>query len=125
MLIGLFSLLACQLAGEALAHGLQLPIPGPVIGIVLMLGVLGIRHRLIDRDPADATGAIGATSDTLLRNLGLLFVPAGAGIIQSIGLVASNGVAVVLTIAGSTVLTMLATVATFRLVRRLTSEARA
>jgi putative effector of murein hydrolase LrgA (UPF0299 family) len=125
MLIGLFSLLAAQLAGEVIAHGLGLPVPGPVIGIILMLGFLALRHRLVDRDPADATGAIGATSDTLLRNLGLLFVPAGAGIIQSIGLVASNGVAVCLTIAGSTILTMIATMATFRLVRRLTTEARA
>jgi putative effector of murein hydrolase LrgA (UPF0299 family) len=118
MLLGLFSLLACQLAGEAIAHGLHVPVPGPVIGILLLVAILAIRHRMTARDATDAAMPLGMTSDALLRNLGLLFVPAGAGIIQSIGLVASNGVAVGVALAGSTIITLIATVATFRLVSR-------
>ena len=125
MLIGLFSLLACQLAGEVIAHALHLPIPGPVLGIVILFCGLALMHRLTGSDPTDARSAIGSTSDTLLRNLGLLFVPAGAGIIQSIGLVASNGIAIGVALAGSTLLTLIATVATFRLVRRLSGGDRA
>ena len=118
MLIGLFILLVCQLIGEAIAHGLHLPVPGPVIGIVILVATLTIRHRLTERDGTDAATPLGSMADTLLKNLGLLFVPAGAGIIQSIGLVAQNGLAVGIALAGSTILTLIATVVTFRIVAR-------
>jgi len=118
MLIGLFSLIACQLVGEAIAHWLHLPVPGPVIGILLMLAALALSHRLTGRDPTEAQGPIGATSDTLLSHFGLLFVPAGAGIVQSIGLVAQNGLGVAVALAGSTVAALVVTMATFRLVAR-------
>jgi putative effector of murein hydrolase LrgA (UPF0299 family) len=125
MLLGLFSLLVCQLAGEALAHWLHVPVPGPVIGILLLVAAIGLRHALTGRDATDAAGPVGSTADTLLRNLGLMFVPAGAGIIQSIGLVASNGVAVGVALAGSTIITLVVTVYTFRIVARLTTRRRA
>jgi putative effector of murein hydrolase LrgA (UPF0299 family) len=118
MLLGLFVLLACQLAGEAIAHGLHVPVPGPVIGILLLVAIIALRHRFAGRDHSEAEEAVGGTADTLLKHLGLMFVPAGAGIIQSIGLVASNGVAVGVALAGSTIVTLIATVATFRLVSR-------
>jgi holin-like protein len=36
MLESLLTLLAFQLLGEAIAHGAQLPLPGPVIGMALL-----------------------------------------------------------------------------------------
>lgn len=125
MLFGLFILLACQLAGEAIVHGLAIPVPGPVFGILLLVAVIAIRHRLTGVDASSPEAPVGSAADTLLKNLGLLFVPAGAGIIQSIGLVTENGLAVVVAIAGSTIITMLATVATFRLVSRLIGRSHA
>jgi putative effector of murein hydrolase LrgA (UPF0299 family) len=56
-----------------------------------------------------------------LRNLGLLFVPAGVGIVQSLHLVLANGVAVIATLLGSTVITLVVTVFVFRLVSRAVS----
>jgi putative effector of murein hydrolase LrgA (UPF0299 family) len=43
MIVALTLLLTCQLVGEALARLLALPVPGPVIGLVLLF--LGLRWR--------------------------------------------------------------------------------
>lgn len=119
MLLGFFLLLLAQLIGEAIAHGLALPVPGPVIGIILTVIAIGLRDRLMATDETASDAPLGSAADALLRHMGLLFVPAGVGVVQQLGLLADNGLAVILAIAGSTIITMLATVATFRLVARL------
>ena len=43
MLRGLALLLVFQLAGEVLTHLLALPVPGPVVGMVLLLLALELR----------------------------------------------------------------------------------
>ena len=45
MLHGLAALLICQLAGEAMARGLAVPMPGPVIGLLLLLAYFMIKAR--------------------------------------------------------------------------------
>jgi putative effector of murein hydrolase LrgA (UPF0299 family) len=119
MLLGFFWLLLAQLVGEAIAHGLGLPIPGPVFGIILVVAALAVRDRVTSRDDTAVTASLGAAADGLLKHMGLLFVPAGVGIVQQMGLLADNSLAVIIAIAGSTVITLVVTVATFRLVSRL------
>lgn len=79
MLFGLFVLLACQLVGDLLARGLSLPLPGPVIGIVLLAGILFMAQHF-PRYWARTTPNVEKASDALLAHLGLFFVPAGVGI---------------------------------------------
>ena len=67
---GLAWLLVLQSAGELLARGLSLPFPGPVVGMVLLLGAL--RWPLV-REP------VAACADYLLQHLSLLFVPDSLG----------------------------------------------
>ncbi len=74
MLRGLAVLLVFQLAGEVLAHLLDLPVPGPGVGMVLLLGALEL--GLPQRD------GLRVASGGLLAVLSLLFVPAGVGIVQ-------------------------------------------
>ena len=74
MIGALATLLTCQLAGEVVARALHLPVPGPVIGMVLLFVALLLRGR-------EAPPALDATADGLLGNLGLLFVPAGVGVV--------------------------------------------
>lgn len=74
MLTGLVVLLTCQLLGEVLVRVLDLPLPGPVVGMVLMLVVLQVRR------PRPDSGLVGAPR-LLLRHLPLLYVPAGVGVI--------------------------------------------
>ena len=124
MLIGMFVLLACQLAGEVLARSLALPVPGPVVGVVILVAGLYAAGRM-QRTPADSGNALGDAADGLLRYLGLLFVPAGVGLAQSYDLVLTHGVAILAALVGSTAATLIVTVYTFRAVVRLTTERRA
>jgi putative effector of murein hydrolase LrgA (UPF0299 family) len=107
-------LLVCQLLGEGLAHGLSLPIPGPVIGLVLLaIGlVLGRRFGLVTTRSLAET-PLGAASDGLLRHLSLLFVPAGVGIVQQGKTILGNGPAILAALVGSTLLTLIVSVLVF------------
>lgn len=81
-LTGLAWLLALQSAGELLARGLHLPLPGPVVGMVLLLGVL--------RWPV-ARASVAACADFLLAHLSLLFVPVGVGVMTHLPLLGTYG----------------------------------
>tara|TARA_R110002020_G_scaffold46695_6_gene132808 strand:- start:3508 stop:3888 length:381 start_codon:yes stop_codon:yes gene_type:complete len=121
MLLGLFVLLACQLAGEVVARGLGLPVPGPVIGIALLLALLSLQGWL-RRPEAAEQGDIAKAADGLLANLGLVFIPAGVGISQHYRLIFDNGVAVIAALVISTLLTLLVAVGVFRGVARLVAR---
>ena len=88
MIRGLLVLLTCQLLGEALVALLDLPVPGPVVGMVLLLGVL---HRW---RPGPESGVV-QVSEGLLRHLQLLFVPAGAGVFSFLPLIGASAVPLV------------------------------
>ena len=75
---GMAWLLVFQSAGELLARGLGLPLPGPVIGMVLLLVAL--------RWPAVQT-PVAVCADFLLSHLSLLFVPVGVGVMTHLSLV--------------------------------------
>lgn len=79
---GLAWLLLLQSAGEALARLLHLPFPGPVVGLVLLLGAL--RWHLV-RD------SVAAVAEFLLAHLSLLFVPVGVGVMTHLGLLNRYG----------------------------------
>jgi holin-like protein len=75
MITGFIVLLVCQLIGDFTVHVLDVPIPGPVVGMVLLFVALQLRR------PGRESGVVRA-ADGLLRHLQLLFIPAGVGIIQ-------------------------------------------
>ena len=49
----------------------------------------------------------------MLANLSLLFIPAGVGVVQKLDLLAEHGIAILVILALSVIVTLLATVATF------------
>lgn len=70
---GFTLLLIAQAAGEVLARGLGLPLPGPVVGLLLLLAALPwppVRPR------------VEAAAELLLAHLSLLFVPIGVGVVS-------------------------------------------
>lgn len=73
-LIGITVLLVCQLVGEVLVLSLALPIPGPVVGMLLLLLALTLRGK-------KPVHPLPETANALLSHLSLLFVPAGVGVI--------------------------------------------
>jgi holin-like protein len=125
MIASLSLILLCQLAGEVFVRGLGLPMPGPVIGLLLLLLLLLARDRfgVLVRGPLQQDG-VEKASRGLLANLSLLFVPAGVGVVQKLGLVAEHGIAIAAVLAISVVVTLLVTVTTFLVASRLMMRGR-
>ncbi len=120
MIASLSLILLCQLAGEVIMRGVGLPVPGPVIGLIFLLLLLLARDRFafLRRGPLQEDG-VESASRGLLANLSLLFVPAGVGVVQKLDLLAERGIAIILVLAVSVVVTLLVTVATFVVASRL------
>lgn len=100
------TLLVFQSLGEGLAFALSLPVPGPVIGMVLLL------FYLIMKD--DAVSKLAPTSMELLRHLSLLFVPAGVGIMIHAQRVAAEWLPIMTALVASTVVSIVVTAAVVR-----------
>jgi holin-like protein len=101
MVRALAVLLLCQLAGTVLQEGVGLPVPGPVFGLILLLGYLVWR--------GGPGAALRQTCQGLLRYLGLLFVPAGVGVVTEFQILRDNAVALLVAIPVSTVLGLVVT----------------
>ena len=109
MLSALTQLLVFQLIGEVIARGLDVSVPGPVIGMVLLFATLIVRGGP-DKD-------LQHTGSTLLQHLSLLFVPAGTGIIVHLHRVADEWVPLLLSLLISTFATLAVTALLMRLCR--------
>ncbi|MDK9697625.1 MAG: CidA/LrgA family protein [Siculibacillus sp.] len=120
MVAGFAMLILCQLIGEVTVRGLGLPVPGPVLGLViLVLAAAAMRRGSGDDRFVDPAAPLGRVADGLLSILALLFVPAGVGVVQYLGLLGEHATAIGVALVASTVITLLATVATFLAIRRL------
>lgn len=96
MLRALTALILCQFAGEVIARAAGWTMPGPVLGLVLLLGILAVR--------GGPDEAMRSTAAGLLRHLSLLFVPAGVGIITQLDALGRDWLAVAAAITVSTAL---------------------
>jgi holin-like protein len=123
MIASLSLILLCQLAGEVIVRGLGLSMPGPVLGLLLLLLLARDRFKVLARGPLQQDG-VESASRGLLANLSLLFVPAGVGVVQKLDLVAAHGIAVAVVLVISVVATLLVTVATFLAASRLMARGR-
>jgi holin-like protein len=94
-------LLACQLVGEVVTRLLNLPVPGPVLGMMVLFCGLVVRGHV----PHD----LGAVTGELLQNLSLLFVPAGVGVMLHANLLADNWLALSLALVLSATVTIIVT----------------
>ena len=96
MLRALTVLVLCQFIGEVVARAVGLPLPGPVVGLILLLVILMLR-----KGPDEA---LRDTSNGLLRHLSLLFVPAGVGIVTQLDALARDWLPILVAILVSTAL---------------------
>lgn len=97
---GFAILLVLQCIGEMLSRLLRLPLPGPVVGMLLLLPALGWNFV---REP------VAQCADFLLSHLSLLFVPVGVGIVANLGLLSDYGGRMALVLVLSTWAGMVAT----------------
>lgn len=82
MVRGLTLLLLFQLCGELISRILDLPIPGNVLGMGLLL--LGLITKRVD------VKWFEEASEVLLSNMALFFVPAGVGVMVYGDLIAAE-----------------------------------
>lgn len=120
MVAALTLLLACQLAGETLARAAGLPVPGPVVGLVLLLLLLALRQRLLGRP---VWPELKAAAGAFIANLTLLYVPAGVGLMVHLERLEADWLPLAAALVGSTFATLVVTALVFRWVSRLTERA--
>lgn len=110
MIEGLIKLLAFQVAGEAIVFMLDVPIPGAVVGMALLFFYLVCRGR---EDPE-----LDLFTAAFLRHLSLLFIPAAVGIVAHLHHIAQEWRAIAVALLASTVVAIISTAASLRLLRR-------
>jgi holin-like protein len=111
MIEALALILSCQLAGEVLVLAAGLPVPGPVLGLLLLLAWLMLRGGVSER--------VAQTADTLLGHLSLLFVPAGVGVLVHWERLRDQWPAIAAALILGTLITLAVTALTMAGVRRL------
>ncbi|MBO1326677.1 CidA/LrgA family protein [Acetobacter sp. TBRC 12305] len=104
MPVALLILAGCELLGEVIRAACHLPIPGPVIGMFVLAAALGLRTGLTGQKKTPAP--LKPAAETLIANMGLLFVPAGVGIIAQFGLIRHQWLPISAALLGSTVLSL-------------------
>jgi holin-like protein len=115
MIKGIALLLLFQLMGESIVFVTGIPLPGPVVGLVLLfvaMQLCKVAGLGLFREAEEA-------ADGFLANLGLLFVPAGVGIVALWGELQSQAAVLLAILVISAVFTLAMTVWAFIIVQRL------
>jgi len=110
MIGSIAALLILQLIGTIVIRLTGIPLPGPVVGMLLLFVFLLWRGATPD--------SLASTTRGLLSNLGLLFVPAGVGIITHLDAVADQWLALTITLVASAVIAIVVTAFTLRVLMR-------
>lgn len=108
-------LLTCQLAGEIIHRALGIPLPGSVIGMVLLIAWLASVRR--------ERPSLTAVSGWLTAHLSIMFVPSAVGMIEEGPILSRFGVGLLLATIASTILTMIVSVLVFQWALRRVADA--
>ena len=108
LISGLVQLLAFQGLGEIVSKFLLPLIPGPVIGLVLLVFFLMFRK--------DINAELDLVASILTQHLGLLFIPAAVGVVMFWPQLRSHAFAVVVALVGSVVLCIAVTALALKLI---------
>jgi holin-like protein len=97
-------LIGLQLVGEVLRQTLHLPLPGPLIGMALLTVWLVARGSAGAAAEHAIPPPLLKAANGLIANMGLLFVPAGVGIITELDVLRCQWLAILAGLLISTVL---------------------
>ena len=111
---GITILLIYQLIGEFGVLFLDIPVPGPVLGLILLFLTLLLG--------GGTSASLDSSSTGLLNHLSLLFVPAGVGAMVHFDRIANEWVPITITLVLSTIITMAATAAIMQSVDHLLTK---
>jgi putative effector of murein hydrolase LrgA (UPF0299 family) len=110
MIAGLVEILLFQGLGELVSHFLVTMIPGPVIGLILLLAWFQLRKKV--PEPVDLVAS------ALVKHLGLLFIPAAVGVVIYWPQIRSHSLAVGVALVVSVVMTIAVTALVLKIVAR-------
>lgn len=115
MIDGLVRILLFQGIGEVVAKFVLPLVPGPVIGLVLLLGFLVWRGEVAE--------GLELVSSAFMRYLGVLFVPAAVGVVMYWPHLLRHALAVVVALVVSVLATIAASALIAKLLARRKSDA--
>ena len=108
---GMTLLLVYQLVGEVSTRLLHLPVPGPVLGMMLLFITLLLRKRV---EPV-----VEPAASALLSHLSLLFVPAGVGVMVHAGHMGEAWLPIIAALVVGTLITLAVTALVMQAMQRL------
>lgn len=94
-------ILGISYLGEIISQVSNLPIPGAVIGMFVLFGLLVTKKIKLE--------SIEFFSELLLINLAFFFIPPGVGILSTLDQLSGNWVKLIFVVVTTTVITMLVT----------------
>ncbi|ANF22522.1 CidA/LrgA family protein [Thermococcus piezophilus] len=109
ILLGLAIILGFFLIGEWLGEWLNLSIPGSVVGMVLL--ILALLSGLVKIEWVERE------AEFLVRNMSILFIPPGVGVVTYLSLIKSQAVPIFAALILSFLVTLVATAKVVELVR--------
>lgn len=110
MIQGLVQLFIFQALGELLSKFALPFIPGPVLGLVLLLVFFSLRGRVPEH--------IDMVGSSVLQHLGLLFIPASVGVVLYLPLLRANAWAISAALVVSVVTTVAVTASLLKLLTK-------
>jgi holin-like protein len=113
MIFGLVQILLFQSLGELVSKFLLPTLPGPVIGLVLLVLWLVLRKGI--------NSELAMVADGFSQYLGLLFVPAAVGVVLFLPQLKANALAIISALLGSVILTIASSALVARLLSRFGS----
>ena len=120
--VGLAILFSVAFLGEAMHRRWHLPLPGPVIGLVLLSLVVYCGYRLHGRIRRRLDACLLPMGRLLVSHMGLLFVPAGVGVMSLGDTLRQSWLPLAAALVGSTIVGL---VSTAWIMQRLTARAAA
>ena len=108
-LIGFFILLTLAIVGGDMRRSLHLSLPGPVIGLALLSAGFLLAQRFHTWSHRRLKLQLVPVSRLLISHMGLLFVPAGVGIVTEGDALRREWLPIVTALVGSTLVGLAAT----------------
>jgi|TARA_B110000305_G_scaffold174574_1_gene193035 holin-like protein len=106
MLKGIFIIFLFQLIGESVQKYFELTVPGPVIGLILLLTSFILLKNSKNIFVNKAKNEIISTATYISGYLSLLFVPIGVGVVMHLSYLEKNYIEVLGVVFFSTILTI-------------------
>ncbi len=108
---GFAILVGFNVAGDLISYLSPVKAPGAVIGMVLLTLVLAVRRQTQTRFEEEAAlpSKLDRVADAVIANMGLMFIPAGVGVVAQLALVSANLAALVVAVIISTIAALMVT----------------